>query len=188
MPSMSRNSKRKPDEGSASSDKRPAALTLDIRPILQSGGSPCEPIDEAVARLEPGQDLVLLVPFEPVPLYAKLGREGFTHQSECLIDGTWKVAFRRREGQTSRRGTEPVSAGLKPRDLHPMVIDSRGWEPPEPFVKTLEALSSLAPSRRLVLISDRKPVHLFSQLENRGFAYDCTERDDRSFSTEIWRA
>jgi len=38
---------------------------------------------------------VLLVAFKPVPLYAKLGHQGFTHQAEQLSDGTWRVEFRK---------------------------------------------------------------------------------------------
>ena len=70
-------------------------LVLDTRPVIARGDTPCHAIDEAVARLLPGQPFVVLVPFEPVPLYAKLGREGFTHKTEQLGDGTWRVEFRR---------------------------------------------------------------------------------------------
>jgi hypothetical protein len=67
---------------------------LDTRPILEAGGSPCTAVDDAVRQLAPGQALVLLVPFEPVPLYAKLGHLGFSPEPEQLPDGTWRVLFR----------------------------------------------------------------------------------------------
>ncbi len=69
-------------------------LLLDVRPTLADGGSPCAAIEEAMTRLIPGQCLVLLVPFEPIPLYTKLGNCGFTHESTCQPDGTWRVEFR----------------------------------------------------------------------------------------------
>ena len=69
-------------------------FTLDVRPILAGGGTPCTAIEEAVAKLIPGQSLVLLVPFEPVPLYAKLGNCGFRHETGQLADGTWRVEFK----------------------------------------------------------------------------------------------
>ncbi len=68
--------------------------TLDVRPLLAAGGSPCGAIEGAVGKLIAGQTLVVLVPFEPVPLYAKLGACGFTHESKCLPDGTWQVEFK----------------------------------------------------------------------------------------------
>ncbi len=72
-----------------------APYVLDTRPLFAQGESPCQAIEEATATLTPGQPLVLLVPFEPVPLYTRLGKQGFTHQAERLVDGTWRVEFRR---------------------------------------------------------------------------------------------
>jgi uncharacterized protein (DUF2249 family) len=69
--------------------------TLDTRPILARGETPCEAIDEAIENLAPGESLVLLVPFEPVPLYAKLENQGFRRQSKQLEDGSWRVEFRK---------------------------------------------------------------------------------------------
>ena len=68
---------------------------LDTRPIFARGETPCKAIDDAVAGLIPGQSLILLVSFEPVPLYAKLGNQGFRHEATQLSDGTWRVEFRK---------------------------------------------------------------------------------------------
>jgi uncharacterized protein (DUF2249 family) len=81
-------------------------LLLDTRPIFARGETPCHAIDEAVASLIPGQPLVLLVPFEPMPLYAKLGNQGFSHQAKALGDGTWQVEFRKNGGVDSERKSE----------------------------------------------------------------------------------
>jgi uncharacterized protein (DUF2249 family) len=67
---------------------------IDTRPLFSQGQTPCQVIDSAIATLAPGQSLVLLVPFEPIPLYAKLGKQGFLYQSKQLTDGTWRVEFR----------------------------------------------------------------------------------------------
>jgi uncharacterized protein (DUF2249 family) len=68
-------------------------LVLDTRPIFAKGGSPCGAIDEAAANLIPGQTLILFVPFEPVPLYAKLGQQGLSHKPAQFKDGVWRVEF-----------------------------------------------------------------------------------------------
>ncbi len=68
-------------------------LVLDVRPIFAQGGSPCSMIDEAAASLAPGQAFVLLVPFEPAPLFAKFGARGFSHKSEPQPDGTYRIEF-----------------------------------------------------------------------------------------------
>jgi hypothetical protein len=74
----------------------PEPAVLDTRPIFERGETPCQAIEDAVDHLIPGQLLVLLVPFEPVPLYTKLGRQGFTHESKRLEDGSWRVEFRQK--------------------------------------------------------------------------------------------
>jgi uncharacterized protein (DUF2249 family) len=70
-------------------------LVLDTRPIFARGETPCQAIDHAVASLIPGQPLVLLVDFEPVPLYVKLGNQGFSHQSTQQADCSWRIEFRK---------------------------------------------------------------------------------------------
>ena len=157
-------------------------LVLDVRAILNQGGSPCEPIEQAVASLKPGQIFILLAPFEPVPLYAKLGREGFAHFEQRLPDGTWRIEFQK-ELSSAALGKKP--ARKESSDIH---LDNRGLEPPEPMVRTLEALDGLASGAKLIMRSDRKPLHLFKELETRGFTFDCTEQMDHSFVTNIWHA
>ncbi|MCX8155810.1 MAG: DUF2249 domain-containing protein [Verrucomicrobiae bacterium] len=89
-----------PDPGFKPPRKKPAAkgladcpLTVDTRPLFQRGEPPCALIDEAAAQTPVGGSFVLLVPFEPLPLYAKLAREGFTHKAELQTDGSWRVEF-----------------------------------------------------------------------------------------------
>jgi uncharacterized protein (DUF2249 family) len=68
-------------------------LVLDVRPIVAQGGSPCTTIDDAVASLRPGQTFVLLVPFEPAPLFGKLGAKGLKGRSELQADGSYRIEF-----------------------------------------------------------------------------------------------
>ena len=70
-------------------------LVLDTRPIFGRGETPCHAIDEAIESLIPGQGFVLLVPFEPAPLYSKLAAQGFSHTASKDEDGTWRIEFRR---------------------------------------------------------------------------------------------
>jgi uncharacterized protein (DUF2249 family) len=69
--------------------------TLDVRPILAAGGEPFQQIMAAVDRLDEGESLELLAPFEAVPLYAVLENRGFIHSTESLPCGNWKVTFTR---------------------------------------------------------------------------------------------
>jgi uncharacterized protein (DUF2249 family) len=64
-------------------------------------------------------------------------------------------------------------------------LDVRGLEPPQPMVRILEALSSLSRGRELRAHTDRRPMHLFAQLEARGFKGESHEQADGSFLTRI---
>jgi len=67
-------------------------------------------------------------------------------------------------------------------------IDARGLLPPEPMVKILEAVAGLAQGAELHARTDRRPMHLFPQLEARGFLAKCAEQSDGSFLTLIRHA
>lgn len=70
-----------------------AAQTLDVRDELAAGGEPFVRIMEAAATIQPGQSLVIIAPFEPVPLYGALGGRGFTHETERVAADEWVVRF-----------------------------------------------------------------------------------------------
>lgn len=71
---------------------------LDVREDLRQGREPFSKIMETVAGLAEGEDLELIAPFEPVPLYRVLERRNFTHEAEQQPDGSWRVVFRRSGG------------------------------------------------------------------------------------------
>ena len=155
---------------------RPAALEglapdaihdLDVRPILRDGGEPFAEIMAAVAALGPQQVLRLRAIFEPAPLYGALGRKGFQHWTERLAEDDWMVWFHR-----------PAAIEL----------DVRGMEPPEPMVRTLEALERLAPGERLVQVNQRVPKFLLPELDARGFTYDIQEEGPELVRLTIRRA
>lgn len=75
--------------------KAEAATVLDVRPELEAGGEPFVRIMEAAAAIEPGASLVLVAPFEPVPLYGALGGRGFSHATQCVAADEWVVRFTR---------------------------------------------------------------------------------------------
>jgi tRNA 2-thiouridine synthesizing protein A len=56
------------------------------------------------------------------------------------------------------------------------VLDLRGLPPPEPLVRTLEAVEALPEGDELVVLTERRPVHLLSLLLERGVEV-TTERE-----------
>ncbi|MBK8001480.1 MAG: DUF2249 domain-containing protein [Verrucomicrobia bacterium] len=69
-----------------------------------------------------------------------------------------------------------------------MNVDARGLEPPQPMVVILETLSELPERAELRAHTDRRPLHLYPLLEQRGFSGETEEQHDGSFITIIRRA
>jgi uncharacterized protein (DUF2249 family) len=72
-----------------------AEKVLDVRPDLASGGEPFVRIMEAAVTIPGGKTLVIIAPFEPVPLYEVLKTRGFTHETAKVADDEWVVRFAR---------------------------------------------------------------------------------------------
>jgi uncharacterized protein (DUF2249 family) len=75
--------------------EEPAMVTFDARPVIAAGGEPFHQIMAAVAALAEDEELVVLAPFEPVPLEGVLSTQGFSYQATDLGDDGWQVTFRR---------------------------------------------------------------------------------------------
>jgi Uncharacterized conserved protein (DUF2249) len=68
-----------------------ANIVLDVRPDLEQGGEPFVRIMEAAATIMHGGTLVLIAPFEPVPLYDVLGARGFSYATKKVAADEWIV-------------------------------------------------------------------------------------------------
>jgi hypothetical protein len=71
------------------------------------------------------------------------------------------------------------------------VVDARYLEPPEPFLKTMEALAELdtdvgIESIRLLLF--REPFPLYKVLDQNGYRRETTQADDGTYAITIRRA
>lgn len=72
-----------------------SSTTLDVRPILARGDEPFVEIMEAAEKIKSGENLTLIAPFEPVPLYGVLGERGFTHETTQVAPDKWVIQFTR---------------------------------------------------------------------------------------------
>ena len=167
-----------------------STITLDVREDIRNGHEPFAKITAAVARLEPNQDLLLIAPFEPVPLFFVLAKQGFTHKAEKNAAGDWEVRFSKKADQTPVADSPSDACGCGCFETKPAEItelDARGLEPPQPMVNILEALTSLPAGTQLRAHTDRRPVHLYPMLIERGFTAQTEEQSDGSFITNIRR-
>ncbi len=74
-------------------------------------------------------------------------------------------------------------------ESHPdeLFVDLQGLEPPDPFVRSIEALQQLQEGQYLHLLHTRLPVMLFPELEPRGFLSDSCQDKQQRFHIIIWR-
>ncbi|MEK7781119.1 MAG: DUF2249 domain-containing protein [Verrucomicrobiota bacterium] len=67
-------------------------------------------------------------------------------------------------------------------------IDARSFEPPQPLLKTLEAVATLPDGTTLCVLTRWRPALLYAELEKRGFIGESQEQPDGSCITHIRRA
>ena len=166
--------------------------TLDVREDIRAGREPFSKIMAAAAGLAAQENLLIIAPFEPAPLFHVLAKQGFAHESTQTAAGDWQVLFSRQgtavESTPAVRST-PSARGCDAAQSSDVIeLDARGLEPPQPLVTILEAISTLSPGATLQARTDRRPMHLYAQLEARGFAGESTEQADGSFITHIRRS
>ena len=162
---------------------------LDVRPILRDGGEPFSAIMEAVDKLAPGQSLRLLATFKPLPLFQLLGARGFEPAAREIEDGDWEVIFRPIAVEPAKViSTVSAPAGSHDDWAAPSIeIDCRELLPPEPMVKTLEAVERLVVNETLAALLPREPRFLFPELEARGHAWRGEQLPDGSYRIVIRR-
>jgi len=139
------------------------------------GAASLPPVPEALRALPAGSVLRVRAIFEPAPLYAVLAKYGLGHVTERLADDDWRVWFHH---DASARATGDVAraAIAADDDDDVIVLDVRGLEPPEPMVRTLEALAVMPRGKTLVQLNVRVPQYLLPKLEQRGFTYEVREQ------------
>ncbi len=160
---------------------RDRIVELDVREDLREGREPFARIMAARGQVPEGGALMLRAIFEPAPLYAVLGKQGWSHWTDQRGEEDWVVWFYRDDASSGDAAPAQGGAEEALEDGEPegaVVLDVRGMEPPEPMVRTLTALESLSRGETLVQINVREPRFLLPQLEERGFVYEVREQSE----------
>jgi uncharacterized protein (DUF2249 family) len=71
------------------------ARVVDARPVIAAGGEPFDAIMRAADDVADDEILVVLSPFEPVPLQGVLAERGFQWVSDEIAPGDWRTTFLR---------------------------------------------------------------------------------------------
>jgi uncharacterized protein (DUF2249 family) len=154
-------------------------VEVDVRADIGRGEEPFARIMAALGALGPAEALCLRAPFEPVPLYAVLGRRGLAHWTERVATDDWRVCF--------YRASAPAPSAAR-MDAPDTALDVRGLEPPLPMVRILERLDALPPGGTLTVLHERRPTFLYPQLDERGFRHQTEEPEPGLVRLVIRRA
>lgn len=169
-------------------------VRLDVREDLKRGREPFSRILQTVSGLRENEDLLLIAPFEPTPLFRVLSQQGFSHQARTTAEGDCEVLFTRASSEpgAAAPAAAPAASPRQPQQaactgVPTLEVDARGLEPPQPLIKILEVVATLPQGARLWAFTDRRPMHLYAELEERGFHGESEEQPDGSFVTHISR-
>lgn len=163
-------------------------VNFDVRAILAEGTDPLKQIQRKVKSLHPGEVLVIINNFEPVPLIALLEKQGFQTYVYFKDPETIETFFYKTG--PSRGSDEDVSVGevdptsgdwdviLRNYEGNLVEIDVRHLEMPMPMMTILENLEVLPEEKALYVWHKRIPVFLLTELKERAFDYRIREVRD----------
>src|SRR4051812_14814352 len=102
-------------------------VTVDVREDLRSGREPFSKILNAVVALHADEQLLLIAPFEPVPLFRVMEKQGFAHRGQATAAGDWEILFTR----------EPNPRSEEPAAILTVAPTGRGGDGPSPVCRGL---------------------------------------------------
>lgn len=160
-------------------------VKLDVREMLSGGEDPLKLIQQTVKQLKPGEVLQLVNSFEPTPLIALLGRQGFQtfvdqETPDLVVTYFFKEANSKLE-QTVLSEAPPAADGDRWTQLEQQFagklvhVDVRHLEMPQPMMTILGELDTLPEDHALYVHHKRIPVFLLDELAQRDFHYSIQE-------------
>lgn len=156
-------------------------LRLDVRPILASGRDPFAEIMQAAAEVPADGVMVVIAPFDPVPLREVLAASGFTSGAMALGPRDWEITFQRVAGKDCAEipsGAAPPTRVDESRtarvrgtwtDGGKVHVDVRGLDSGSALQAILAALGAIDRGGTLVAHLDANIEALYPELAQR----DC---------------
>lgn len=164
-------------------------INFDVRAMLTEGNDPLKSIQQKVKSLNPGEVLVIINNFEPVPLINLLEKQSFQTYVNFIDPETietyfYKITADDTINEEVNIGEEDVSTSgdwdilLKQYAGNLVEIDVRHLEMPMPMMTILGSLEVLPHEKALYVHHKRIPVFLLTELKEREFDYRIREVQD----------
>lgn len=164
----------------------PSVTRLDVRPILAGGADPFKEIMAAASGVPEGGTLLLVAPFDPVPLREVLGASGFTSESAQTGAREWEVKFRR-VGPTPPPAPDPAGKLRFWAEGGSAHIDTRGFDEARALQLVLGAVTRVGVSENLIAHLDANIEQLFPELLRMGWEAAYVPGDPGEVRLEISR-
>ncbi len=163
-----------------------AVITLDVRPILDSGKDPLNLILNEIKRVNRGNALMIINSFEPIPLYDLLGKKGFSHWTE-FKDDYWNVYFYNEKDEVHEVELPTINeVKIDLNDYENVIeLDVHDLPAPEPMIKILENLNRIDENSVMLVNHHREPLLLYPKLEERGYEAMCKRIEDERYQVFI---
>lgn len=163
-------------------------VELDVREELRSKRDPFEIIMGAVKKMDKDDLLVLHATIKPVPLLGLMKLKGYTGKSDRVAPDHWVTRFVHKshaallmEGHAEEEQEEEAYS-MRPTGgpSRTLELDNRGLEPPQPMVRTLDALKKAAPGDKVKIHNDRVPAFLLEEIKEMGYPCEIDNQPDGS--------
>ncbi len=170
-------------------------ITLDVRPILNSGVDPFKKIMEQLKEMNDKQALIIINTFEPIPLLNILKDKGYSYQTTRPTDqevhtllyktSEGKPEEAKKEKPTKDWSFDQVEEAYKGKMAE---LDVRELEMPMPMVSILEAVENIDSEHALFVHHKKLPQYLIPELENRDFSFVSKEIDESNIKLIIFKS
>ncbi|MBI2271214.1 MAG: DUF2249 domain-containing protein [Bacteroidetes bacterium] len=171
-------------------------ITLDVRPDLASGKDPFQKIMQVVSSFFPGNVLLIINTFEPLPLINILTKRGFEYYTEVPESGityTWLKRTNDRDIGGAKdmqvvHSTKDDFRIIADKYKHKMkVVDVRDLEMPLPMITILQELE-LLPDGHVLFVNHKKiPQFLLPELKEKKFSWVIDEAGEGDIKLLIFR-
>lgn len=150
-------------------------LRLDVRPILASGCDPFAEIMQAALGVPVYGVMVVVAPFDPVPLREVLAVSGFTSTAVLRGPREWEITFLRTAAEVPAVVAPPVGVGEPgPAQARTWIdegkvhVDVRSLDTGPALQAVLASLDAIDRGGTLVAHLDRNIDALYPELARRG--------------------
>lgn len=152
-------------------------VSLDVRPILESGIDPFKVIMEAIQELKKEETLKIINTFEPIPLINKLEKKGYKSWTERPEEGVVHTFFKLGNGSKKSGSIDSVAETSEPTFDDKLkyfegklkIIDVRYLEMPEPMTTILQEIELIPKGNALFVEHKKVPQFLLPELKARNF-------------------